>query len=117
MATAACKSGKVKIGDKNMKPSYMLTAGETVYVKKNGFDLTFLVKEIIGKRVSATLAAPCYDNLTTDDELNKYKNWYIGKAAAERREPGAGRPTKRDRRELEDYKDLQFLLDQDFEDD
>jgi len=95
----------------------MLTAGETVNVRKNGFDLVFLVKEIIAKRVSAVLAAPCYDNLTTEEELNKYKNWYIGKAAAERREQGAGRPTKRERRELEDYKEMQFYMEQDFDED
>ena len=61
--------------------------------------------ELIDRRVSASLAAPCYENLTSKDELNKYKDWYIGKAAPERRERGAGRPTKRDRRELDMFKD------------
>lgn len=113
MATDACKSGKVKIDDKNLKPSYMLRVGETVQVRKNGFNLTFLVKELIKKRVSATLAAPCYEDLTPADELNKYKDWFVGKAAAERREKGAGRPTKRERREIEDYKDIQYFLEED----
>lgn len=93
----------------------MVTVGETINVRKNGFDLIFLVKEIIAKRVSASLAAPCYENQTSEDELNKYKNWYIGKAASERREQGAGRPTKRERRELEDYKEMQFYIEQDFD--
>jgi len=116
MATDACKKGKVKIEDKNLKASYLVTRDEIIKVRKNGFDLTFLVKDIIGKRVSAQLAAPCYDDLTPQSELNKYKDWYVGKAAAERREQGAGRPTKRERRELEEYKDIQFFLEEDFDD-
>lgn len=114
MATNACKSGKVKISDNNVKASYLVTAGEEVHVKKNGFNLSFLVKEIIKKRVSATLAAPCYEDLTPDEEKNKYKNWYIGKANAEVREKGMGRPTKRERREIDHYKDdVYFEWDED----
>lgn len=104
MATDACKSNKVKIGDKPMKASYMLSAGETVQVHKEGFDMVFKVVKLIEKRVSATLAEPCYENLTPEDEMNKYKSWYVGKAAAEKREKGAGRPTKRERRTIERFK-------------
>ena len=68
---------------------------------------------LIDKRVSATLAQPCYENLTPEDEMNKYKSWYVGKGAAERREKGAGRPTKRDRREIDEFKD--DLGDESFE--
>ena len=113
MATDACKSGKVKLDEKNLKPSHQLRGGEVLQVRKNGFNLTFLVKELIKKRVSATLAAPCYEDLTPAEELNKYKDWFVGKAAAERREKGAGRPTKRERREIEDYKDIQYFLEED----
>lgn len=105
LATNACKSGKVKISDKTIKPAYLLTRGETVQVRKDGFDLTFAVKDLINKRVSATLAAPCYENLTPPEELNKYKDWFVGKAAAERREKGAGRPTKRERRDIDHFKE------------
>mgnify|MGYP000512687860 CR=1 FL=1 len=90
--------------------------GFAFFVRKNGFDLTFLVKDIIKKRVSATLAAPCYEDLTPDSEKNKYKDWYIGKASAEMRGKGEGRPTKRERREIDDYKDenyFEFDFDED----
>lgn len=107
-ATDACKSGKVKIGENNVKPSYMVTREEVVYVKKDGFNLTFEVVDLINKRVSATLAQPCYKNLTSEEELNKYKDWYVGKAQPERREKGAGRPTKRERREIDEFKDDWF---------
>ena len=104
MASDACRSGKVKIGDNAVKPSYMVSRGELVKVKKDGFNLEFKVVDLIQKRVSAELARPCYENLTPEEELNKYKDWYIGKGAPERRVKGAGRPTKRERREIDKFK-------------
>ncbi len=104
MATDACKSGKIKIEGINLKPSYLLQREEILQVRKEGFNLIYRVIDLLEKRVSATLAEPCYENLTPEEELNKYKSWYIGKAAPERREKGAGRPTKRERRTLDDFK-------------
>jgi ribosome-associated heat shock protein Hsp15 len=108
MATDACKSGKVKVNGVAIKPSYAVTVGERVEVKKNGFNFTFKVNQLLEKRVSAILAVPCYDDLTPADELNKYKDWFIGKAGVEMRDKGEGRPTKKDRREIDDYKDSYF---------
>ncbi len=104
LSNAACKSGKVKIEGEKAKPAQSLEEGEIVEVKKNGFDYTFQVQKIIQKRVGAPIAVKCYKNLTPEDELNKYKEWYIGKSQPERREKGAGRPTKKERRELEEFK-------------
>lgn len=106
IASEACKSGKVAINNKKLKPSYHVSIGDILSVKKGGFNLTFKVNNLISKRVSAILAAPCYDNLTPLEELNKYKNWYIGKANSEMRERGSGRPTKRERRSIESFKDI-----------
>ncbi len=105
IATDACKSGKVKKEGANLKPSYLLQREEVLEVRKNGFNLVYKVIDLLDKRVSATLAEPCYKNITPEDELNKYKDWYIGKSSPERREKGVGRPTKRERRILDDYKD------------
>lgn len=106
MATDACKAGKVKIKDSNAKPSLLVTVGDVIEVKKNGFNLTFKVNHIIEKRVSATLAAPCFEDLTPIEEMNKYKEWFVGKAGAEFRQRGEGRPTKKERREIDDFKDM-----------
>lgn len=108
-ATNACKSGAIKNGELRLKPSSIVAPEDIITVKKNGYNLIFKVNKLIPKRVNATLASPCYDNLTSEDEMNKFKNWFIGKGAAEKREPGSGRPTKRDRRELDDFKDELFL--------
>ena len=105
ISTKACKAGKIKIGEQNPKPSFLLQGDEIVQVRKEGFNLSFKVIKLINKRVGAPLAIECYENQTSDDELNKYKSWFIGKASSERREKGAGRPTKRERREIDEFKD------------
>ncbi len=54
--------------------------------------------------MSAVLAQEAYEDLTPEEEKNKYASWFVGKSAAERREKGAGRPTKRERRDLDTFK-------------
>ena len=105
LATDACKEGKVKLHEENAKPSAMVTVGDIIDVIKDGFKLKYKVIQLIEKRVSPILAKPCYEDLTPEEEINKYKSWFIGKGGPERRERGAGRPTKRDRREIDEFKD------------
>jgi len=112
MATNATKAGKVRINDLQTKASSHVSVGDTITVRKDGFNLTFIAKGIISKRVSATLAQPCYDNITSDEEMNKFKEWFIGKAGAEQRDRGTGRPTKRERREIEGFKEDIFDFDE-----
>jgi len=101
----ACRSGKVKLNDVSIKPSFLIERDHVLHVRKEGFNMIYKVVDLIDKRVSATLAEPCYENLTSADELNKYKDWYIGKGRPEQRQKGAGRPTKRERREIDRFKD------------
>ncbi len=106
LATDACKSGKVKINDVNVKASYMVAREEIIHLKKNGFNYTYKVLDLIATRVSAKLAEPCYENLTPEDELNKYQEWSINHSKSfERRDKGEGRPTKRDRRTIDKFKE------------
>ncbi len=105
IATDACKEGKIRIGEAILKPSHDIKVGDLLFVYKEGFKLEIKVKDLLEKRVSAVLAKKFYDNLTPEEELNKYKSWYVSKAAAEIRERGTGRPTKKERREIDDYKD------------
>lgn len=111
LATDACKGGKVKLEGVTVKPSYPLQRGEIVQVHKNGFQFQFKVLDLIQKRVSAPLAQACYEDLTPEEELNKYEDWYVGKRGVEHREKGAGRPTKRERREIEQFKGDRFDWD------
>ncbi len=104
LATHACKSGKVRINDVTVKPSYLLQKGEKIQVHKGGFYLQLKSLELIQKRVGAPIAITCYENLTPEEELNKYNDWFVGKAQNERREKGSGRPTKKERREIDGFK-------------
>lgn len=86
----------------------MLQRGDELVVGKNGFNFEYKVVDLIDKRVSAVLAQPCYEDLTPADELNKFESWFVGKSKGEYREKGLGRPTKRERREIDGYKDDRY---------
>lgn len=104
LATKMVKSGKVKINQEKIKASSNVQVGDHILVSKNGYNFEFLVKGILGKRVGAPIAVEYYEDLTPESELQKFKDGYIGKAPVENREKGAGRPTKKDRREIDGYK-------------
>ena len=104
IATDACRDGKVKMHGEPVKSSAMVTIGDVIEVHKEGFRMKYKVLQLIEKRVSPSLAKPCYEDLTPEDELNKFKNWFVGKGAPERRERGTGRPTKKERRVIDRHK-------------
>lgn len=110
IATDVIKEGKVKLNGEPVKASATVTVGDVIDVMKEGFRMKYKAVQLIDKRVSPVLAKPCYEDLTPEDELNKYKSWFVGKGGPERRERGAGRPTKKERREIEGFKE-------DFDDD
>ncbi len=94
----------------------MLTREEIVLVSKGGFNLQFKAIDLINKRVGAPIAVKCYENLTPEEEMNKYKDWYIGKASSEIRARGTGRPTKKERRDIDAFKDEDDTVWDDWED-
>ena len=105
IASDAIREGKVKLNGETVKTSTPVAVGDIIDVHKEGFRMKYKAVQLIEKRVSPVLAKPCYEDLTPEDELNKYKNWFAGKGGPEWRERGAGRPTKKERREIEDFKD------------
>jgi ribosome-associated heat shock protein Hsp15 len=107
LATDHCKSGKVKLNNEIAKPSKLVIVGDSILCKKNGFEFTFKVTGLLEKRVNASTAQLCYEDLTSLEELNKYKDWFVTKQA-EFREKGAGRPTKKERREIDDFKENRY---------
>lgn len=111
IATDACKEGKVKLNGISAKSSQLIQVGDQVEVKKEGFNMQYKVLNLIEKRVGAPIAQACYEDLTPAEELNKYKDWFVGKAGAEYREKGAGRPTKKERRVIDDFKDHTFVAE------
>ncbi len=105
LASEACRSNQVKLNGVAVKPSTTIKRGDGVVVRKDGFVLTYKCIDLIDRRVSAPLAQVCYEDLTPEEERNKYQSWFVGKARAEIREKGVGRPTKKERRVLDNFKD------------
>lgn len=105
IATEAIREGKVRLNGEPAKASALVATGDIIDVHKDGFRLKYKALQLIEKRVSVVLAKPCYEDLTPEEELNKYKSWFVGKGRPEMRERGAGRPTKKERREIEGYKE------------
>lgn len=106
-ATEACKEGKITLDEQVLKPSHSVVIGDQLTVKKNGIFYSLEVVQLIEKRVAAPIAQTCYIDHTPESELRKFDDWYLARSGrGEFREKGLGRPTKRDRREIERLKGL-----------
>lgn len=108
LAGNVVRQGKVRINGAAAKPSSGITPGDRITVQKNGFNLEYEVTKLIGKRVGAPIAVTCYIDHTPPEEMDKYKDWFVGKVGTEFREKGSGRPTKKNRREINRFKDDEF---------
>ena len=95
LGTAACRAGHVKINGEKVKASQPVRIGDEVRVREAGFDRVVVVKRLLVKRVSAPLAAESYTDITPPPPPREEI------ALAPVRDRGAGRPTKRERRDLE----------------
>lgn len=111
MAANNIKSGKVKINGNPAKASANLVGGQEVSIKKGGINFTFKVIRLIEKRVGAPIATTCYEDTTPQAEKDKFKEWFYSDAGIEFREKGTGRPTKKDRREIDTFKDGDIIND------
>lgn len=102
-ATDACKGGRVKAGGAAAKPSRPVQAGDTLEVRKGAVVYTYKVLRPLERRVGAKLVPDYAENLTPPSELEKLRapveTFFL------RRDRGTGRPTKKDRREIEDIWD------------
>ena len=101
-ATYACRSGKVRINGHIVKPAHMVKTDEIINVLIPPFSKTIKVLGLIGKRVSAKLAENYVKDLTPVEEYHKVK--HMKEINFEYRERGLGRPTKRQRRDIEELK-------------
>lgn len=103
MAADYCEKGKVFINSQAVKASRLLKKGETISIRKGAFTLQFLVIDLSDKRMSAKLVPGFCKEVTLPEEIERMKTFAI--AARAYRYPGEGRPTKRDRRALDDFLD------------
>jgi len=101
LATEACKKGRVTISDMPVKPSRTVSTGEVIQVKKPPVVYSYKVLEPIQNRVGAKLVPDFMEDVTPKEELDKLK---MDDDFFYKRERGAGRPTKKERRLLDRLK-------------
>jgi len=103
IATEACKKGHIKLNGTNVKPSKDVFTGEKISIRKNQINYEMLVIDVPANRVGAKLVDLYRKDITpkeafeNQDILKFSKDYY--------RKKGAGRPTKKDRRDIDTYND------------
>lgn len=102
-AADACKGNRVKVNDADAKPSRTVKIGDRIEVRKAAVHYSWRVIGLIENRVGAQLVPQYAENLTPQSELDKLKapveTFFV------KRDRGAGRPTKKDRRTIEEMWD------------
>lgn len=115
LAVDACKKNRVMIDNVAVKASRTIRVGDVVQVRKPPVIFSFKVLKLADKRMGAKLVHDFMENVTTPDqyeilELNKISGFVD-------RQRGSGRPTKKERRDLEDFTDVISIEDFDWGDD
>lgn len=114
IAVDAIKNGRVTIDGSDVKPSRTIKAGETVSVRKPPITYSFKVLAPIESRVGAKLIPQVYENITSADEYEKLEMSRISGFVDRQR--GTGRPTKKERRQLDAFNEpIMFGWDDDEE--
>lgn len=113
IAIDACKNGRVMIDGVKLKPSKMIKVGDVIQVRKPPVTYSFRVLQAIQNRVGAKLVPEVLENVTAPDqyellEMNRISG-FVNRAR------GTGRPTKKDRRNLDDFVQPAFFGDFDFD--
>ena len=106
-ATDACKGGKIRINGADIKPSRTVRQGDVITVRKGAVTYTYRVISPIDKRQGAKLVSEYAENLTPREELDKLRapveTFFL------KRDRGSGRPTKKERRQMDSLWDALSL--------
>jgi len=113
IALEACKKGRISINNLTIKPSRMIKVGDVIEVRKPPITYSFKVIGLTQNRVGAKLVPQFLENVTPPEqyeilELSKISG-FIDRAK------GTGRPTKKDRRNIDDFNDPLYIDDFDFD--
>ena len=113
IAAEACKKGRISINGAQAKPARTVKPGDVVQVRKPPVTYSFKVLQAIEKRVGAKLVPDVMENVTTPDQyelLEMSKNsGFVDRAR------GTGRPTKKERRDLDEFFTPEYMDDFDFD--
>ncbi len=108
LATEACKAGRVKKDGTNLKASYEVKVGDQLQVSKGIEKKLIKITDLLYSRVDAKKAVLYYEDITPEEDTIKFKSMFSPVLTRDR---GTGRPTKKDRRDIDDLKDGLFEND------
>lgn len=103
LAAEACKKGRVLLGEQEVKPSKIVKEDDVLKVKLPPIWRTFRIKALLKNRVGNKLVPDYIEDITPQKELRQLEEV---KLSSIKRERGAGRPTKKDRREMDKLKNF-----------
>ena len=103
-ASELISKGKIKINESDVKPSRDVKLGDIIQVHKNSAVFSYKVLELLEKRVGPKLVSIYIEDITPIEEVEKYKTYQ--EAQRVYRDMGTGRPSKKDRRMLDDFLDF-----------
>jgi ribosome-associated heat shock protein Hsp15 len=103
IATEACKQGKVRVNEQVVKPSREVYATDKISIRKNQINYQIEVLDLPKSRIGAKLAGLYVNDITPKEEFEKLELLKYSKDYY--RKKGTGRPTKKDRRELDEWFD------------
>jgi ribosome-associated heat shock protein Hsp15 len=113
IAADACKNGRSTMSGVKQKASKMIKEGDIIEVRKPPITYSFKVLKAIQNRVGAKLVSEVLENVTAKEQLELLEmnriSGFVGRAR------GTGRPTKKERRELDDFIQPAFYGDFDFD--
>lgn len=114
IAADACKKGRVTMGGAQLKPSRTFHIGDVFSVRKGPITYTYRVKQLSENRLGAKLVPDYLQDITAPDQLELLE---LARLAGQTgRDRGTGRPTKKDRREIETFLSDDYLDTIDFDD-
>jgi ribosome-associated heat shock protein Hsp15 len=101
IATESCKKGRILVNGMEAKPSKEIKNGDMVTVRKPPLVYSYVVKSLTNNRLPAKLLPEYFDDQTSPEELDKLK---VKDSYFYARERGTGRPTKKERRQIDKLK-------------
>ena len=113
IATDACKCGRIKMNGTELKPSRMFHIGDIFTVRKGPITYTYKILQLSENRLGAKMVPNYLEDITSPEQLEILE---LARFAAQSgRDRGTGRPTKKDRRDIEQFfsDDYNYLLDED----
>ena len=113
IAAEACKKGRISINGAQAKPARTVKPGDVVQVRKPPVTYSFKVLQAIEKRVGAKLVPDVMENVTTPDQYELLEMSKISGFVDRAR--GTGRPTKKERRDLDEFFTPEYMDDFDFD--